>query len=715
MGVQMVKNKLFFIGMILVSHCSFAQSGKSLKLANESEVFVYAMPPLKTSSIPVFDFIEKKLKHGLEIKEVGETVPRIEIGKEPKAIVPAQIFVDLDPSKSIKFNDLKKLPQIPSPYDSFDFASVEPGDVSKAKESPGLFVDQPVLQPQTVAALKPTILTPKPITLKNMQMEDKREKDFLFLSILYHDQQACSEVIMLSHYLMSKDYNKPEVRFYLGSCQHKKKLYSESVPLLASVIRTGIDYYTQQAVEHLLDDLPTGYEEIIADALAPIEVYRKLDQKQKDFYNYILAKGRFIEGKFLDSSKLAEIVSSKSKFYRDAQFLLGASEYLRDNAKGGIQILNSLASKFSETEYTSDLYSLTQLTLGRFNFELAQYKEAIKAYDKVNRQHPMWFDSLTEKGWTQIRLQQYPEAIGNMYTLHSPFFKSVFKPETYVIRTIGYLNMCQFPDADKTLGYLEDVYPTWRSMVSEYSQKNISPYKTAMTYLAGDSQKDVDGLPFPVIREMIRDKEFIVVQKKLNNIIDEITFYNNAVNEIMQIRSGIKSDMASIQSNVDSIEAEIKRLDSKKKFDQAKAKEEVLSDEKRKLITGAYRLSLIDQGFVTYRKLTGDSTKRVIQIRDAYISQAEQTLKQAMISVDNKMAKVLKNNELLRYEVYANSGKNIRFRSAGGKVEGRSQASIQAQKKSGKGKDFGWEFKGEFWADEIGKFISNVENLCPKR
>lgn len=710
-----MNKSVLIISLMFASISAYAKPEKVVRLSKESEVFGYDSLPVKTSTLPTFDFINKKVKQGFTEIEVKESVPKLEVGKEPLVIAPQQVLVNFDPSKSIKFNDLKKLPQNPSPFVEFDFASVEPTDPKVAKENNGLFNDTSVIDPKLVMDLAPKMSTPTQVVLKPMQMEDKNERDFLFLSILYHDQQACSEVIMLSHYLLSKGINKPEVRFFLGSCQHKKKLYSESVPLLASVIVTGIDYYTQMAVEHLLDDLPTGYEAVIADALAPIEVYRKLDQKQKDFYNYILAKGRFIEGKYLDSSKLAEIVSSKSKFYKDAQFLLGASEYLRDNTKGGIQILATLATKFTEMELNTDLYSLTQITLARFHFELGQYKEAIKAYDKVYREHPMWFDSLTEKGWTQVRLQQYPEAIGNMYTLHSPFFKSVFKPETYVIRTIGYLNMCQFPDADKTLAYLEDVYPTWRTLVSEYSQKNLSHYNTVTAYLSGGSQKDVDGLPFPIIREMARDKEYIVLQKKLNNIIDEITFYNNAVNEILSIRNGIKSEMAAAESVVKGLEEEIKVLDQKKKFEQAKNKEEALSTAKMKLVTGAYRLSLIDQGFVNYRKLTGDSTKRVIKIRDAYIGQAEDALKLALSGVDNKMAKVLKNNELLRYEVYANSGKNIRYRSAGGQVVGRTQASIQNAKKSGKGKDYGWEFKGEFWADEIGKFVSNVENLCPKK
>ena len=548
-----------------------------------------------------------------------------------------------------------------------------------------------------------------------MAIQDKRERDFLTLSILYHDQQSCPEVMMLSHYLMSKGYNRPEVKYFLGSCQHKKKLYSESVPILSSVIRTGTEYYTQKAVEELLEDLPLGYEQVIADSLAPPEVYKKLKKNQKDFYNYVLAKGRFIERKLQDASKLAEIVSKRSKFYKESQFLLGVSEFLRKNTAGGVKVLTRLSRRFSKGERTTDLYSLTHITLARFYFELGKYEKAIKFYEKVHLKHSLWFDSLTEKGWSQLRLKMYPHAIGNMYTVHSAGFESVFKPETYVIRTIGYLNMCQFPDADRTLSFLEGQYPQWNKRVNAYITSNKSIHQTVTAYLESETSKiDIEGLPYQVIREIARDKEYLNLQKMLNNTIDEIGYYNGAIKEILGIRGGIKKDIVAAKSEIQRLEEKIKEYDLKKKFSKAKDKEEELSEVKDKLFYASYRLSLIDQGFVMYRKLTGDATKRVLKIRDAYIVEANRVLKGALGVVKQKIARVLKNNELLRYEIYANSGKNVRFRAAGGQVRGRTQASVNVKKEGRSSKNYGWSFKGEFWEDEIGQFVSNIKDLCPK-
>ena len=53
-------------------------------------------------------------------------------------------------------------------------------------------------------------------------------------------------------------------------------------------------------------------------------------------------------------------------------------------------------------------------------------------------------------------------AIGNMYSLHSPYFTAVYKPESYVVRTIGYLNICQYGDAYQTLNLMEEIYRPWK-------------------------------------------------------------------------------------------------------------------------------------------------------------------------------------------------------------------------------------------------------------
>ena len=710
--------KQLLLGVIFI-FCFITEalsSEKILKLDKKTETFNYVSKPLRRSQIPIFDFLSKQVtKKGFEAVEVRERVPKLNIRKEPSVVTSQKYVVSFPTIKIIKFKEIKKLFQLQSPLSQFNFSSVKIQTPNRHKKRLGVFKDDSVLEMSAVQRLKPKLFKPKPVKLKTMTEQDKRERDFLTLAILYHEQQSCSEVMMLSHYLMSKGYNRPEVKYFLGSCQHKKKLYSESVPMLSSVIRTGIEYYTYQAVEELLENLPLGYEKVIADALAPPEVYRKLKKNQKDFYNYVLAKGRFIEGKLEDASKLAEIVSKKSKFYREAQFLLATSEFLRRNTAGGVKVLTRLSKKFSKSERMTDLYSLTHITLARFYFELGKYKKAIKFYEKVHLKHSLWFDSLIEKGWSQIRLNMYPHAIGNMYTVHSPGFKSVFKPETYIIRTIGYLNMCQFLEADQTLSFLEKRYPLWSKQINAYIGSSQSAYETVIKYLQSETSKlSVNGLPYQVLREIARDREYLNLQKMLNNTIDEIGYYNGAIKEILNIRGKIKKDIIAANAEIQRLEEKIKDYDVKKKFSKAKSKEEELSEVKDKFIYASYRLSLIDQGFVMYRKLTGDATKRVLKIRDTYITEANKVLRNALSLVKEKIAKVLKNNELLRYEIYANSGKNVRFRAAGGQIRGRTQASIDVKRSSQSSKNYGWDFKGEFWEDEIGRFISNIKNLCPK-
>ena len=67
----------------------------------------------------------------------------------------------------------------------------------------------------------------------------------------------------------------------------------------------------------------------------------------------------------------------------------------------------------------------------------------------------------------------------------------------------------------------------------------------------------------------------------------------------------------------------------------------------------------------------------------------------------------LENNELVKYEIYAGSGENIRYQAAGGKVGGNSKNAI-ARKPSG----MNWDFQGEFWEDEIGNYRSSLKNNC---
>ena len=86
----------------------------------------------------------------------------------------------------------------------------------------------------------------------------------------------------------------------------------------------------------------------------------------------------------------------------------------------------------------------------------------------------------------------YAGAMGNMYSLHSPYFKAVYQPESFVVRTIGYLNICQYGDAYKSLSFLEKDYRNWYGKMSHYVEAKGKPadiYTTVKNYIRGKSAR----------------------------------------------------------------------------------------------------------------------------------------------------------------------------------------------------------------------------------
>lgn len=580
--------------------------------------------------------------------------------------------------------------------------------------------DQKVTTKGEVDAIVMTKLDNFNFTVIPMELRKPKDHELLAADILFEEKNSCEEVVPISQILEDKKTVDNRVKFYKGICLHDAKMYSESIPLLSEVIGTSTDYYAKKAVDKILDGLPRGYESIIAQSLAPKNVYNKLNQKQKDKYNYILSKGHFINEKYKRAEAHAKLVSSSSPDYNDAQFVVATSQYMSGRLRAGISTMAQLKEQYSQKlNKNNDFMTLINITYARFLFERGAYKEAIENYDLISREHSLWVDSLIEKGWAQIKLGDYKGAIGNMYTLHSPFFRDAFIPESYVIRTIGYLNLCQFGDADHTLRYLETAYPEQKKGIEAFIGAEKDHYQTLLDYLASNPSKNKgqshNGLQNAIVKEMGRDKDFLVIQSKLNNIVDEIPMFRAFASEVIGKRSKLVAEINGLTAK--SRELKQKEGEALKNGETLSAKE---YKKQRKSVFEegfalTYRISLFDRGIVSYKQANGDAIKRAEKMRDGFLVQAEGTLQKSLQNIEARLNTVLTNNDLLRYEVYANSGKNIRFRVAGGQVgkEENAQARKLALESEDK-KDYGWKFQGEFWQDEIGSFRSTLKNMCPK-
>ncbi|GAC1559610.1 MAG: hypothetical protein NVS2B9_21060 [Myxococcales bacterium] len=79
-------------------------------------------------------------------------------------------------------------------------------------------------------------------------------------------------------------------------------------------------------------------------------------------------------------------------------------------------------------------------------------------YARVSRAAPEWLDALFESSWAHFRRGADEKALGNLLTLHAPFFQGRYFPESFVLKALLLYENCRYADASRTLAQFEARY-----------------------------------------------------------------------------------------------------------------------------------------------------------------------------------------------------------------------------------------------------------------
>ena len=72
-------------------------------------------------------------------------------------------------------------------------------------------------------------------------------------------------------------------------------------------------------------------------------------------------------------------------------------------------------------------------------------------YRKVDRDSLQWLDALYEASWASFRLGDFEKALGNLLTVHAPFFDGVYLPESHILKAVIYYENCRYVEAKDIL------------------------------------------------------------------------------------------------------------------------------------------------------------------------------------------------------------------------------------------------------------------------
>ncbi|MFL5431925.1 MAG: tetratricopeptide repeat protein [Myxococcales bacterium] len=98
------------------------------------------------------------------------------------------------------------------------------------------------------------------------------------------------------------------------------------------------------------------------------------------------------------------------------------------------------------------------LQLARLAYARGDDARAQAWYSKISRAAPEWLDALFESSWSHFRNGDDDKALGNLLTLHAPFFQGRYYPESYVLKALVLYENCRYPEARRTLREFEVRY-----------------------------------------------------------------------------------------------------------------------------------------------------------------------------------------------------------------------------------------------------------------
>ncbi|MBX9768978.1 MAG: hypothetical protein K2X47_17015 [Bdellovibrionales bacterium] len=696
------------------------------------------------SGVPIFDLMqtkEEKSKSG-KVKKFSikiDRIPELNIGSE--LILKSQALV-LPDSQIPKFvvGNIEKLatPDLAQESIVKGLLGVKSDRALAAEKiSISFLEDLEVVTTERIQAVKYVLQAETAMKIAEVIKLTPEDLSMLRALIMVAKKDMCHVASGL-FYPLTESTNpvyKSESSFHLGLCLHEMGLYTESVKRLSDVIREKSPQFQKRAISQILKDLPFDFELDVSKVLEGVD-FASVEDSEKDAFAYILAKGFALRGDLKNSGNWAQKVQQKSARYDNAQYLVSVSEYAAGNLKAAMERQKTMLDRLEKSGSNKNLEALVAMNLGRVAFQDRNYELSNQYFLKIPKDNPLWVAALTEMGWSQVLKGDSEGAIGNMYSLHSPFFKHLYKPESFVVRTIGYLNICQYGDAYRSLSQLEEQYRAWFDQIRGFLKTNKETssvsYQALIKFLKQPNQAAVDGLAAPVLREIGRNKDFLNIQESVNHRVDELEQYGFLNGLIDKDREKVRWKRGKALERIALVEAQIKKVkqDSQLERNMHEWRTQVAFE---KDLTEFYQfqIEVIEEGRGGLNRFRSVARPRLLEYQAKLQQRAGKVLMARLEQLQRDLSGILENNELLRYEVFAGSGENIRFHmtataeKVGEKSGERGPASVGTEAAGAAGKRIHhtakpqtkalqWAFDGEYWEDEIGHYRSSLKNNCPK-
>lgn len=297
--------------------------------------------------------------------------------------------------------------------------------------------------------------------------------------------------------------------YYLALALFKMGLAHSALTYDRIIVDQGPQHpYYLKAIENILEVMDAvGDKKIIPSLLDKEynESFEKLNRTPEgkaalNRINFLIALWSYNQKKWTDSLDFLNTVPVESSVYARTIYLRGLDAARRAQAPGAdtMKLSEEAAKQFmalrglkhtAKTTYDdlADLQELAQLGLARVRYGQAGYLFAqgqdtrgyfgiaFEEYSKVPRFARYWRDALFEGAYAAFMNQDPGHALGFLQTLHAPVAGDQLVPESWLLRSHVYYQLCLFDESKAALQKLQDTYTPIREQLDALVEARREP------------------------------------------------------------------------------------------------------------------------------------------------------------------------------------------------------------------------------------------------
>ncbi|MGE5086607.1 MAG: tetratricopeptide repeat protein [Bacillota bacterium] len=688
--------------LILPLLCStaFAESALTVK---KPAVPAAASLRVKSSLVPTFEVYQKKVVKGKVETFKVKTIPALDIGQEREVQASSLSPLRLPASRDVQLKGIKKNQTTPVMTFRITPYNVVVGD-AKVVTKPDAFQKIPDIKALSEVADPQT--TEPHVTLSKMDEIAPNDYKLLQALIFLEIQKKYEMAMGLFAELMDDPQHRVEALYNYAMTAKGLGLNSEFRTYMIKVAQETKNKEWQERATLALVKNITVLENSDIALIDPLVQKYEVDVTKNDDYQITRAKYYSAKGQLGLMEDALMYIGETSPRYPEALLLSALFNYRQNKIEEAVTNLETLL-KVTDGQKTSQIRAVGALTMARIQFQKSLYKDAFQSYLKVDKSSPLWLQAMVESAWTQILGEDYEGAAGNMFSLHTDFFKNAFSPESYVVRTVGYLNLCQYGDGVQVLNEMRQKYSPWKQKLDAYKtshKSNVAYYDTVKNWVKNSDLKEVDGLPRSFIVELARHPGFVSLQKQINNYEDEIQRFNNISLTLLATEKALLAKQ--VEANKQLVAAK-KQIKGNSPSSTAMAQ---VQDAEKKLLSYRIQYHIANKARTSLKNLRTVGIARIDKEKDELRQQAGKALADNYSQMVAGLNRVLDQNDVLQYELYSGAGEHIRYQMAGGAINEKERPELKVEKE----KSLNWKFKGEIWEDEVGHYRSSLKNVCPQ-